>query len=78
MFRWSEMRPLRFVLDMSVVDYLDSAGIQLIYQLRELDDEGRIAEFEVMVRPMSGLQALGEEMGRRVGATLPAFKAQGS
>jgi len=46
--------------------------------LIRFDDEGRIAEFEVMVRPMSGLQALGEEMGRRVGTTLPAFKVQGA
>lgn len=28
--------------------------------------EGKIVDFEVMVRPMSGLQALGEEMGRRL------------
>ncbi len=30
------------------------------------DDEGRIAEFEVMVRPLSGLQALASEMGKRM------------
>jgi hypothetical protein len=45
-------------------------GIDLI----RFDEEGRIAEIEVMVRPLSGLQALGEEMGRRIGAMLPAFK----
>lgn len=28
--------------------------------------DGKIVDFEVMVRPMSGLQALGEEMGRRL------------
>jgi hypothetical protein len=28
-----------------------------------------------MVRPLSGLQALGEEMGRRLGAYLAASKA---
>jgi hypothetical protein len=33
-------------------------------------------EFEVMVRPLSGLQALGEEMGRRLADKLPAFKAK--
>jgi hypothetical protein len=38
------------------------------------DAEGRIAEFEVMVRPLSGLQALGAAMAARVGAQLPAFK----
>ncbi len=38
------------------------------------DDEGLIREFEVMIRPASGLMALGEEMGKRVGAKLSAFK----
>lgn len=37
-------------------------GIDLI----RFDADGQIVEFEVMVRPMSGLQALGEEMGRRL------------
>ena len=31
-------------------------------------DDGRIAEMTVMIRPFSGLQALLEEMGRRLGA----------
>lgn len=31
-----------------------------------LDAEGRITEFAVMVRPLSGLTALAEEMGRRL------------
>ena len=31
-----------------------------------LDAQGRIEEFEVMVRPMSGLQALAAEMGARL------------
>lgn len=30
--------------------------------------DGRIAELTVMVRPLSGLNALAEEMGRRLGA----------
>lgn len=38
------------------------------------DDDGLIVEFEVMIRPLSGLQALGAEMGARLGAALPAFK----
>ncbi len=38
-------------------------GIDLI----RFDDAGRIIEFEVMVRPASGLQALGQEMARRLG-----------
>lgn len=40
----------------------------------KFDQEGRIVEFEVMVRPMSGLAALAEEMGKRVGAELGAMK----
>lgn len=34
----------------------------------KFDEDGLIAEMTVMVRPMSGLQALGEEMGRRIEA----------
>lgn len=37
-------------------------GIDMI----RFDETGKIVDFEVMVRPMSGLQALGEEMGRRL------------
>jgi hypothetical protein len=42
----------------------------------EFDSDGLIREFEVMVRPMSGLTALGDEMGRRLGNLLPAFKGE--
>ena len=64
---------LNVVLEFSAtVNGKELKGIDLI----RFDEEGRIAEIEVMVRPMSGLQALGEEMARRVGATLPAFKGQ--
>lgn len=45
-------------------------GIDLI----RFNDQGQIVEFEVMVRPMSGLQALGGEMGKRLADKLPAFK----
>jgi 2,4-dienoyl-CoA reductase (NADPH2) len=45
-------------------------GIDMI----AFDDEGRIADFEVMVRPMSGLQALGEEMAKRLAPYLAAMK----
>jgi hypothetical protein len=31
-------------------------------------EDGRIAEMMVMIRPLSGLNALGEEMGRRLSA----------
>ncbi|MGN7738503.1 nuclear transport factor 2 family protein [Pseudomonas sp. 22526] len=48
-------------------------GIDLI----RFDEAGKIVEFEVMVRPMSGLQALGEEMARRLAPYLAASKASG-
>lgn len=38
------------------------------------DEQGKIVEFEVMVRPLSGLQALGQEMGARLGHQLPFYK----
>lgn len=46
-------------------------GIDMI----RFDSEGRIAEFEVMIRPLSGLQALAGEMGARLGALPAAGKA---
>jgi hypothetical protein len=39
------------------------------------DEDGLITDFEVMMRPMNGVQALAAEMGARLGALLPAFKA---
>jgi len=47
-------------------------GIDLI----RFNEQGKILEFEVMVRPMSGLQALGTEMGKRLSDRLPAFKVK--
>ena len=38
------------------------------------DEDGMIAEFEVMIRPASGLMALGQEMGARIGAALNDHK----
>jgi 2,4-dienoyl-CoA reductase (NADPH2) len=46
-------------------------GIDLV----QFDADGKIVDFEVMVRPMSGLQALGEEMGKRLAPYLSAYKA---
>ena len=40
------------------------------------DEAGLITDFEVMVRPMSGLQALGEEMGRRLAPQLASLKGR--
>ncbi len=45
-------------------------GIDLI----AFDADGKIVDFEVMVRPFNGLQALGAEMGARLAAYLPQFK----
>lgn len=46
-------------------------GIDMI----RFDGDGKIVDFEVMVRPMSGLQALGQEMGARLAQYLPAYKS---
>jgi len=48
-------------------------GIDLI----RFDAAGKIVDIEVMVRPLSGLQALGEQMGARIGPLLAAFKTPG-
>jgi hypothetical protein len=40
-------------------------GVDLI----EFDAEGKIVDFEVMVRPANALQVLGMEMGKRMSAT---------
>jgi hypothetical protein len=45
-------------------------GIDLI----RFNELGQIVEFEVMVRPLSGLQTLGEEMGRRLAPYLANAK----
>ncbi|MDO8653140.1 MAG: nuclear transport factor 2 family protein [Undibacterium sp.] len=45
-------------------------GIDMI----RFDEDGKIVEFEVMIRPLSGLQALGQEMGARLAQHLPAYK----
>jgi len=45
-------------------------GIDMI----QFDNDGKIVDFEVMVRPMSGLQALGDEMAKRLAPYLAAMK----
>lgn len=62
---------LNVVLEFSArVSGRDLKGIDMI----RFDEQGLIREFEVMVRPMSGLAALGEEMGRRLAPYLAAMK----
>ena len=63
---------LNVILEFSAkVGAKELKGIDMI----RFDERGKIVEFEVMVRPLSGLQALGEEMGRRLGVYLAAAKA---
>lgn len=58
---------LSVVLEFSAkVGERELKGIDMI----RFDEEGKIVEFEVMIRPMSGLQALGEEMARRLAPLL--------
>lgn len=45
-------------------------GVDLI----KFNDNGEMIEFEVMIRPIKALQALGEEMGRRIGDELGRLK----
>ena len=45
-------------------------GIDLI----KFNETGEIVEFEVMVRPIKALAALGEEMGNRIGPQLSRLK----
>jgi 2,4-dienoyl-CoA reductase (NADPH2) len=46
-------------------------GVDLI----RFNAEGKIVEFEVMVRPLSALQALGDEMGQRLAPFMAAYMA---
>jgi hypothetical protein len=50
---------------------LNLRGIDLM----ELDADGRVVDFEVMVRPANGLQALGMEMAKRLMQKSEATKA---
>ncbi|MFV3076192.1 nuclear transport factor 2 family protein [Niveispirillum fermenti] len=64
---------LNVVLEFSAtVEGRQVKGIDFI----RFDEQGLIREFEVMIRPLSGLQALAAEMGRRVGQDIAAFKAK--
>ncbi|RZT42153.1 nuclear transport factor 2 family protein [Cupriavidus agavae] len=55
---------------------IDGKALKGIDMLR-FDADGRIEEFEVMVRPMSGLHALAEAMGARLGGQQAVLKGQG-
>ncbi len=63
---------LNVVLEFSAkVSGKELKGIDLV----QFNEQGQIVDFEVMVRPMSGLQALGDEMGKRLAPYLAAYKA---
>lgn len=62
---------LNVVLEFSAnVGDRELKGIDMI----RFDEQGKIVDFEVMVRPFSSLQALGAEMGKRLGHLLPNYK----
>jgi len=46
-------------------------GVDLI----KFNERGEMIEFEVMIRPIKALAALGEEMGNRIGEQLSRLKA---
>lgn len=52
----------------------DLKGVDLV----KFDAQGQIADFEVMVRPIKALQALGEQMSARIGPQLAVLKKAGS
>ena len=53
------------------VDDRELKGIDLI----AFDEDGLITDFEVMIRPASGLQALGARMAEKLAAHRPAGRA---
>ena len=62
---------LNVVLEFTAqVNGKDLKGIDMV----QFDAEGKIVDFEVMVRPLSGLQALGEEMGKRLAPYMAMMK----
>lgn len=62
---------LNVVLEFSArVGDKDLKGIDMI----RFNEDGQIVDFEVMVRPMSALQALGGEMGQRLAPHLAKLK----
>ena len=48
-------------------------GVDLI----KFNDAGEMVDFEVMIRPIKALQALGDEMGNRIGPELTRLKEAG-
>jgi hypothetical protein len=64
---------LSVVLEFSArVGERELKGIDMI----RFDEAGKIVDFEVMIRPMSGLQALGDEMAKRLAPFLAGARAK--
>lgn len=62
---------LQVVLEFSaVIDGKELKGIDMI----AFDQDGKIVDFEVMIRPFNALAALGQRMGTLVGAKLEGHK----
>jgi hypothetical protein len=67
---FEDFRYVREILDKNIwalefearIGELNLRGIDLI----ELNNEGKITDFEVMIRPANALQTLGLEMGKRL------------
>ncbi|OWW20201.1 nuclear transport factor 2 family protein [Noviherbaspirillum denitrificans] len=61
-----------------VLEFSASVGDKLLKgaDFVRFDDNGKIVDFEVMIRPLISLQMLGAEMGKRLGDRLPDFKVR--
>jgi hypothetical protein len=64
------LRPLAALEFAANIGKWQLKGIDLI----KFNDAGEMIEFEVMIRPIKALQALGEEMGSRIGPQLSRLK----
>ena len=63
--------PTRAALEFSAnIGKWQLKGIDLL----KFNEAGEMIEFEVMVRPIKALAALGEEMGNRIGPQLTRLK----
>jgi hypothetical protein len=61
-----------------VLEFSASVGGKLLKgaDFVRFDQEGKIVDLEVMIRPLISLQMLGEEMGKRLGHKLPDYKVK--
>jgi hypothetical protein len=63
--------PLEVALEFSgAIEGWDLKGVDLM----RFNQNGEIVEFEVLIRPLRALSALGEEIGRRIGPRLMQLK----